>query len=128
MKKWYERFHDAEFTRYNESGEATCVHIVRDNANNVNTTDKWIDVISHTSGFEQIIVELLPRITHPQYTSDTEHNRYICWCAAHDDIAVHRGNGHHGKKYAVQCKRVQTKDDNGASHYDYKVTGTSKIR
>ena len=64
MEKWYERFNDAGFTLYNESGEATCVYIVRDKANNVNTTDKWIDVISHANGFDQIIVELFPRITH----------------------------------------------------------------
>lgn len=98
MEKWYERFNDAGFTLYNESGEATCVYIVRDKANNVNTTDKWIDVISHANGFEQIIVELFPRITHPKYTNDTEYNRYICWHAAHDDIAEHRGKGHQGKK------------------------------
>lgn len=144
MEKWYERFNDDAFTLYNESGEATCVHIVRDNANNVNTKDKWIDVISHSNGYEQIIVELFPRITHPKYithekvTKDTKHNyytcfvcqqnRYICWHAAHDDISVHREKGHHGKKYAVQCKRVQVKDENGKTHYDYKVTGVSKIR
>lgn len=128
MEKWYERFNDDGFILYNESGEATCVHIVRDIANNINTTDKWIDVISHTNGFEQIIVELFPRITHPQYTQDTEYNRYICWHAAHDDIAVHREKGHHGKKYAVQCKQVQIKDKKGKAHDDYKVTGVRKIR
>ena len=27
MEKWYERFNDAGFTLYNESGEATCVYM-----------------------------------------------------------------------------------------------------
>ena len=142
--KWYEQFNDEDFTSYIESGEATCVHIVRDNTNNVNTTDKWIDVISHTNGFEHIVVELFPRITHPKYkmhekvTKDTNHNyytcsvcqwnRYICWNAAHNDIAVHREKGHHGRKYAVQCKRVQIKDEKGEICYDYKVTGVKKIK
>lgn len=144
MKKWYERFNDAGFTMYYESGEATCVHIVRDNANNINTNDKWIDVISHSNGFEQIIVELFPRITNPKYIShdkvaiDANHNydtcyicqenRHICWLAAHNDIAEHRSKEHHGPKYAVRCKIVQVKDENGKTHYDYKITGVSKIR
>lgn len=128
MEKWYERFNDDGFTLYNKSGDATCVYIVRDKANNVNTTDKWIDVISHANGFEQIIVELFPRITHPKYTNNTEYNRYICWHAAHDDIDEHRRKGHQGKKYAVQCKRVQVIDENEMIRYDYKVTGVSKIR
>lgn len=127
-EKWYERFDDEEFINYIESGEAACVHIVRDKAQNVNTDDKWIDVISYTRGFSQIDVELFQRITHPQYTNDTEKNRFICWNAAHDDIAEHRSKGHHGSKYTLQCKRVKVKDENGRTHWDYKVVGVKKIK
>ena len=127
-KKWYERFNDVAFTNYIESGEATCVHIVRDNANNVNTTDKWIDVISCTHGFNQITVELFPRITHLRYTNDVYMNKYLCWNAAHDDIAVHREKGHHGKKYTVLCKPIEIQDKDRKLHHDYKVIEVRRIK
>jgi hypothetical protein len=127
MKNWYERFNDAGFTLFNESGEATCVHIARDHANNVDTTDKWIDVISHTNEFEKIIIELFPRITHPKYTQDTEYNRYICWHTAHNDISVHRGKGNHGTKYMIYCTKIKINTEKGKVRYDYKVTGVTKL-
>ena len=127
-QKWYESFNDVAFTNYIESGEATCVHIVRDNANNINTTGKWIVVISCTHGFNQITIELFPRITHPKYTNDIYENRYLCWHAAHDDIAVHRRKGHHGKKYIVQCKQVELQNKDGKIYIDYKVIGVRAIK
>ena len=145
MEKWYERFNDAGFTLYNESGEATCVHIVRDQALDIDTTGKWIDVISckkYTTRlkvnerhwlirdeFDWIIVELFSRITHPKYTGDTHENKYICWKAAHDDIATHREKDHHGEKYIVLCKLIQVGSDNELiPKTDYEVTAFSKIR
>ncbi len=136
MKKWYERFNDDAFTRYIESGEADCVHIVRDQAHDIDTTGKWIDVISCSKyttqlkaderlmflkdEFDWIIVELFPRITHPKYTDDDFQNKYICWQAAHADIATHRKKDHRGEKYIVLCKLVLKTD--------YEVTTFSKIR
>ena len=146
MEKWYERFHDAGFTQYNESGEAICVHIIRDRAFDIDTTDKWIDVISSNMyttmlkaserhsilrfEFNWIIVELFPRITHPKYTkNDTARNKYICWKAAHDDIKTHRENGHHGEKYIVLCRTVKTQTtDPKRSGYEYQVTAFSRIK
>ena len=141
MEKWYERFHDAGFTAYNESGEAAAVYITRDLAEEVNTSGKWIDVISmntftHNSGrigFNWIIVELFPRITNPDYTDDHDYNRYICWHAAHDDIAVHRSRNHHGEKYLVLAKLYvkETRTDTwGRTEqvYDYKVLASRPIK
>lgn len=136
IEKWYTRFNDEEFTRYYTSGEAIAVHIVRDLAFDINTSNKWIDVVSFNTyatnlnkdGVNWIIVELFPRITHPQYVKyDTEYNRYICWHAAHDDIAAHREKNHHGEKYIVLCKLVKIKTDD-KNDYDYKVTAFSKIK
>ncbi|MDE7094243.1 MAG: hypothetical protein K2O52_04960 [Oscillospiraceae bacterium] len=142
MKKWYEKFHDEEFSHYIETGEATAVHIVRDLALDVDTTRKWIDVISMNTfehpqcsriGFNWIIVELFPRITHPQYTDDVEYNRYICWHAAHDDIALHRKKNHHGEKFLVLCRlfiKERKVSQSGEEHwvYDYKVLASHKIQ
>ncbi|MDD7185959.1 MAG: hypothetical protein PUH54_09885 [Oscillospiraceae bacterium] len=79
-KKWYERFNDELFNMYNSTGESTAVHIVRDIVNNINTKEKWIDVVSMDTydadnnyggnlnlNFNWIIVELFPRITKPEY-------------------------------------------------------------
>ena len=143
MKKWYERFEDEEFNRYNTTGEATAVHIVRDLAIDVNTTGKWIDVISmnkfdplyldcNKMGFNWIIVELFPRITQPDYTDDIEYNKYLCWHAAHDDINTHRAKNHHGEKFLVLCKLFlkQKKIAWGQERliYDYKIIAYHKIQ
>ncbi len=135
MEKWYEIFDDNAFTYYNETGEAAAVYIVRDLAGNVNTQDKWIDVLSMNTfthrnsgrlGFNWIIVELFPRITHPDYKScntDAE-KKYICWQAAHDDIDKHRSKNHHGEKYIVICTLVKDKE---YSWYNYKVLDSCAI-
>ena len=136
MKKWFEKFNDEEFSNYNLSGEATAVHIVRDRAFGINTSNKWIDVLSfnrykteqHKDGFYWIIVELFPRITHPNYTNDKERNKYLCWRAAHDDIATHREKHHHGEKYIVLCKNVTIDTDDPNCKYDYFVTAFRKIK
>jgi len=140
MEKWYERFHDEGFNHYNETGEAAAVHIVRDLALDVDTTGKWIDVIAmntfkHSSGrmgFNWIIVELFPRITNPQYTDDVEYNKYICWHAAHDDIALHRKKNHHGEKFIILCKLYMEKEiylfGEEVPTYDYKVIASHKIQ
>lgn len=139
MRKWYEKFHDKAFNLYNTTGEATAVHIVRDLAENVNTKGKWIDVVSmntcntryDTLNFNRIIVELFPRITHPQYTNDPEFNKYICWKTAHNDIASHRSKNHHGEKYIVHF-RLYFKEENRYSGKenlvdDYKVLDSHRI-
>lgn len=116
MKKWYERFGDAAFATYFESGEAWAVHIVRDEAIEVDNTGKWIDVLDigefqgEKGQFRWIAAELLPRITKPAYTSDTELNRYLCWAAAHNDIAAHREKGAHGPKYLVLLRWLPGKN------------------
>lgn len=115
MKKWFTRFNDADFTHYYESGEATAVQIVKNLARDIDTSNKWIDVISYKryatnlnrNWFNWSIVELFPRITHPKYTKDVQYNKYICWHAAHNDITVHRQKNHHGEKYIVFCKLIK---------------------
>lgn len=141
MKKWYERFHDDAFTLYNQTGEAAAVYIVRDLAADVNTTDKWIDVISMNTfdtycdriGFNWIIVELFPRITHPDYTDDKDYNKYLCWHAAHEDIAIHRSKNHHGEKFLILCKlylkeKKISKWGKEIPIYDYKILASHSIQ
>ena len=42
-EKWK---HDTEYISYIESGESAAVFIVRDIVNSIDTSGKWIDVIS----------------------------------------------------------------------------------
>lgn len=142
MKKWYDIFDDDGFSRYYESGEALAVYIVRDKAGGVDTSNKWIDILSFNRfktkndewGINWIIVEIFPRITHPQYTHDEKRNKYICYKTAHDDIDEHRNKNHHGEKYIVLCRNIKAKADNTSEKQkddrrtDYKVTEYSKIR
>ena len=139
MEKWYERFEDQGFIDYYESGEAAAVHVVRDCAATVNTTGKWIDVISVNMfeaqfegriGFNWIIVELFPRIHQLQYTDDRDHNRYLTWHTAHNDIAEHRSKDHHGEKFLVICKLKKMKRTvygKQAEYIDYHVIDSCKV-
>lgn len=164
-KKWYERFGNDLFDEYISSGEATAVHIVRDIVNNIDTRNKWIDVISMDTddyvdddyyyydddhyNFNWIIVELFPRITHPNYKkfveilpsddhntkhskeitnkSIREENRYITWNAAHNDILAHREKNHHGQKFIVLCRLNKNKNKAVNSEYEYIITAINRI-
>lgn len=140
MEKWYVRFNDQGFIDYYKSGEAAAVHVVRDCAASVNTTEKWIDVISVNIfetqfkgriGFNWIIVELFPRIHKPDYTYDIDENRYLTWRTAHDDIDEHRLKKHHGEKFLVICKLKKMKRTtvNGTQeeYIDYHVIDSCKV-
>ena len=140
MVKWYEKFEDQDFIGYYESGEASAVHVVRDCTMEVNTTGKWIDVLSVNTfksqfegrlGFNWIIVELFPRIHQPKYTNnDRDYNRYLTWHAAHDDIAEHRSKNHHGEKFLVLCKLKKMKhivNKKEEEYIDYHVIDSCKV-
>lgn len=111
IKEWK---HDAEYISYIESGESAAVFIVRDIVNSIDTKGKWVDVISLNTyykrgagdrkSFNWIIVELFPRKMQPKYDKyDSDHNRYLTWVTAHEDIDKQRQAGFHGEKYLVLC-------------------------
>lgn len=105
--------HDAGYISYIESGESAAVFIVRDIVNSIDTTGKWIDVISLNTyykkgagdrkAFNWIIVEIFPRKMTPKYGEDSNHNKYLTWLTAQEDIAKQRQAGFHGEKYLVLC-------------------------
>lgn len=114
MSKREDWKYDAEYTSYLESGESAAVFIVRDIVNSIDTTGKWIDVISLNTyykkgagdrkAFNWIIVEIFPRKMTPKYDShDSAYNKYLTWLTAHEDIAKQRQAGSHGEKYLVLC-------------------------
>ena len=114
MSKGEDWKHDVEYISYIESGESAAVFIVRDIVNSIDTTGKWIDVISLNTyykkgagdrkAFNWIIVELFPRKMTPKYDrQDSNHNKYLTWLTAHEDIAKQRQAGFHGEKYLVLC-------------------------
>ena len=135
-EKWYERFKDDAFIRYYESGEASAVHVVRDLAEEVDTRGMWIDVLGmntfnhskyNKKGINWIVAELFPRITNPQYTEDKEYNRYLCWHAAHNDIAQHHIDGFVGEKYLVLCRLSHVEDEEENEYEGYEVTASQKV-
>lgn len=155
--EWHKRFNDELFDTYNTSGEATAVHIVRDIVKNINTKNKWIDVVSMDTDcssyfdfdFNWIIVELFPRKTRPQYKeyleilpSDDyfskrkkeisnriirEENRYITWQTSHNDIAEHRSNNYHGEKFIVLCQLNKKRTRASKGEDDYIISAINKI-
>ena len=137
MAKWYERFNDSKFTHYILSGEAEAVYIVRDKAAGINTNGKWIDILNNENNKNgdnfRIRCELFPRITHPQYIeNDNDYNRYICWKAAHEDIAKHRKLGHRGERFVVNYRRITKRIRNSRTgeietNNDYTVTSFKKL-
>ncbi len=111
-QKWR---YDAEYIRYVESGESAAVFVVRDVVQAINTSGKWIDIISldcydeepDGKAFNWIVCELFPRKIQPQYIDeDTDYNRYITWKTAHDDISQQRRKGGKGPKFLVLCRLI----------------------
>lgn len=106
--------YDSDYISYIESGESAAVFIVRDIVNSIDTKGTWVDVISLNTyykkgagdrkAFNWIIVELFPRKMTPQYDKfDSDHNKYLTWVTAHEDIGRQRQAGFHGEKYLVLC-------------------------
>ena len=107
--------HDAEYIRYVESGESAAVFVVRDVVQAVNTSGKWISIVSMNSrieepngwAFDWIVCELFPRKIQPEYIGeDTDYNRYITWKTAQLDIAQQRSKGYSGPKFLVLCRLI----------------------
>ena len=107
--------HDADYIRYVKSGESAAVFVVRDVVQAVNTSCKWIDIVSMScyeeepdgKAFNWIMCELFPRKIQPQYVYDNpEYNRYITWFTAHQDIDQQRSGGYSGPKFLVLCRLI----------------------
>lgn len=133
------------------------MHIVRDIVRNINTKNKWIDVVSMDTysssyfdfDFNWIIVELFPRMTRPQYKeyleilpSDDyfskrekeitnreirEENRHITWQISHNDIAAHRSKNYQGEKFIVLCQLNNKRTGASKAEDDYIITAINKI-
>lgn len=107
--------YDAAYISYVESGDSAAVFIARDIARAVPTGGKWIDVLSSDGrkrhdgrwDFREFTVELFPRLTQPVYTPGASKALcdYICWQAAHADIAAQRSRGVRGPRYRI-CPRL----------------------
>lgn len=139
LNKWK---YDSDYISYVQSGESSAVFVTRDIVNSIDTTGMWIDIVSmsrYTKGysanaFNWIVVELLPRLTTPQYKKPRfdddyavqEYNRYETWRVAHNDIDTHRRKGTQGKKFIILCDlHLKT---TGKNSRDYKEDCTYIIR
>ena len=98
--KMEKKKYDPEYISYVENGESAAVFITRDVVRAIDTSGKWVDVLS-TSGyknnqgrwdFSEFTVELFPRKTrpvYPEYASEDD-KKYITWQTAHKDISALR--------------------------------------
>ena len=99
--------------------------VVRDVVQAVNTSGRWIDIISldhykeelNGNAFNWIVCELFPRKIQPEYVEPEsespediqearDHNRYLTWFTAQIDIAQQRGKGYNGPKFLVLCRLI----------------------
>lgn len=112
VKKYWKQ--DPDYEKYIASGESTAVYIVKSIVKSINTDGKWVDVLSLSTyykrgagdrkAFNWIIVELFPRKMQPKYDKeDLDHNRYLNWVTAHEDIEKQRETGFRGEKYLILC-------------------------
>lgn len=111
--------YDPEYISYVENGESAAVFITRDVVRAIDTSGKWVDVLS-TSGyknnqgrwdFSEFTVELFPRKTrpvYPEYASEDD-KKYITWQTAHKDISALRASGYKGTKFKI-CPKLVNKN------------------
>ena len=105
-----------KYEDYLKSSEALAVYLVKSYVHQVDTRNKWIDVVSsntwdHRSNkmaFNYLIVEIFDRKKHPIYPNKIEQMddyryRQICkaitWDVSHDDIRNQRERGIRGQLF-----------------------------
>ena len=110
IKNKYESLKD-KYGLYLRSNEAAAVYFVKNFVSNLDTKDKWIDIISsekypnydNKPAFKNVKIELFERKIKPKYPKDADVmlRRTITWEAAHKDIAEQRFNGIQGTVFQV---------------------------
>ena len=105
-----------KYEDYLKSSEALAVYLVKAYVHQVDTRNKWIDIVnsstwehrSSKTAFNYLIVEIFDRIKHPIYPKRTDkmddyEYRQICkaitWEVSHDDIRDQRERGIRGQLF-----------------------------
>ena len=103
--------HHKEYEKYIGTGRALAAFIIRNFVDALDTTGKWIDVLSIDESTQTFTVELFPQKMLPTYQlSDSErHIRYMMWRAERIDIDEQRAAGYVGEKFKI---RTTQKDIN----------------
>ena len=107
-----------KYKYYLNSTEALAIYIVKAYVNDIDTNNKWVDIVSsdtwkHKSdktGFNYLIVEIFEKKKYPIYPVKTNQvsefeYRQICkaltWKVSHEDIENQRNNGIKGHIYLI---------------------------
>ena len=105
-----------KYEDYLKSSEALAVYLVKSYVHQVDTRNKWIDIVnsstwehrSSKTAFNYLIIEVFDRMKHPIYPKRTELMddygfRQICkaitWEVSHDDIRDQRERGIRGQLF-----------------------------
>lgn len=112
-----------EYSNYLRSEEATVVYLAKYVAEELDTKNKWINVVDYDNwgykinldkngneieklAFNYIIVELYQRKINPKYPEDADRRlkRAITWKASHEDISAQRSQGIRGPMFLITCQ------------------------
>lgn len=114
---------DDDYRYYVDSHHPEAIEFIKKNILGLKNKGRmWIDICEYTEFsydapdgkrlpgtqdiilFKKIIFEVFTRKINPNYVkNDYEHNRYLTWKAATEDISKQRTQGIKGKKWIVEC-------------------------
>ena len=103
--------HHGEYENYIGTGRSLAAFITRNFVDALDTTGKWIDVLSIDKTAQTFTVELFPQNMLPAYqlTDSERHIRYVMWRTERMDIDAQRAAGYVGEKIKI---RTTQKDIN----------------
>ncbi|MBP3915280.1 hypothetical protein [Clostridium sp.] len=113
-----------KYLTYKEKGESLAINIIKNNVANLNTKNKWVDIVAISTykkynrfAYNYIIFEVFERKIRPNYPkkeffTDMQYQEvvdYITWKTANDDIKSQKSNGVAGPKYIISVDIVNQK-------------------
>ncbi|MFA9397875.1 MAG: hypothetical protein ACERKV_06380 [Clostridiaceae bacterium] len=133
-----------EYLDYSKSEEATIVYFVKNLVNNLDTKNKWVDVVNfdiwgskdNKPAFNYIIVKLFEKRIYPKYPkeADLQLRKAITWATSHHDIEQQKVNGIRGQMFLITCylydenkgkKEIKYFDNWNEEYGGYDFTGIS---
>ncbi len=96
--------HHSEYENYIGTGRSLAAFIIRNFVDAIDTTGKWIDVLSIDKATQTFTIELFPKNLLPTYqlTDSERHIKYMMWRTERMDIDEQRAAGYVGEKFKIR--------------------------